>query len=56
MCPYLYTGMHECASDCQGRAITWRDAVNALVDILDCTRYSAENIIKASLLEGYTYA
>lgn len=30
-----------------------RDAVNALVDILDCSRAQAEAIIDAAVREGY---
>jgi hypothetical protein len=35
---------------------TWRDIVNMLVDTLGITRYSAEEIVKAALKEGYRYA
>lgn len=33
-----------------------RDAVNALVDILDCSRWQATNIIIAAQREGYRVA
>ncbi len=35
--------------------MNWRDIVNELVDLLECTRYQAEEIIRAAILEGYTY-
>lgn len=35
--------------------LIWREVINHLVDILGCTRFRAEQILRHAIREGYRY-
>lgn len=39
----------------QTSLVVWREVVNHLVDILGCSRFQAELILRQAIREGYRY-